>query len=111
VKFTLEQTIEVFTMIPDVQEFATPEGATGHCNDAALAFCTLLRASDFDCVQQQLFHPQLTPPPGCHVVAGICDLYIDWTARQYDANSAFPRIMTRQQWEEEGWIFGNCLSA
>jgi hypothetical protein len=76
VKFTLEQTIEVFTMIPDVQEFATPEGATGHCNDAALAFCTLLRASDFDCVQQQLFHPQLTPPPGCQLSpeSAICIL-------------------------------------
>lgn len=107
-KFTLEQVIEVFPMIPEVQDFATPEGAAGNCNDAALAFCTLLRASDIPAYQQQLIRPD-SEICRFHIVACVYDLYVDWTARQYDPGAEFPRIVTRQQLEEEGWIFGDTL--
>jgi hypothetical protein len=37
----------------------------------------------------------------CHTVVRVGELYVDWTARQFDPSHPVPRILTKAQMKEE----------
>lgn len=78
------------------QEWATPEGAKGHCSTATGAFLDLLLERNLITPQGQFAgewdNEEVVIEGESHHVARVRDYLIDWTARQYDPEAAFPKI-------------------
>lgn len=102
----LEQCVEAFSLIAIAQGYDRPEGAAMNCAYASDAFKHLLREMGIASDWVLLEHPDYLV---FHIVPLVGDLTFDWTYRQFEGTSEFPRIRTLSALSVDGWreVTGN----
>lgn len=76
-------------------KYATPEGAWDNCKVASSQFCTLAKSmgAGFVAVDEVAGVDGVS-----HYAALIDDIFVDWTARQFDKNAPWPVVFGEQDW-------------
>lgn len=69
-------------------EYSTPEGSLNRCREASGKFCSLLRQRGF-----RAFVDEIKVVNGvAHKAVEVDGLLVDWTARQFHPEAAWPEI-------------------
>lgn len=97
------------SFISEHPECLDPNTATGECYVVSRAYIAALAdGSDTELIRLEGYcgDPSRAtwkthPIRWCHTIARVGDLYVDWTARQFDPDHPVPRILTRDQLKEE----------
>lgn len=80
-----------FAAREDARFVRSPSLAKGNCGALSYRFAMSLPWSE-DVEIVELEDPNAAPPHNAHFVVEVNGLWIDWTARQYDASAPWPFI-------------------